>query len=131
MVVRITIMIKRKTAQVGELSWPFSQVDRRSSRRFPIGWDVTIRRVDGDGKVFNEIGDLNNLSSSGSYINLTGLVDIGDKVEVCIKIPMKRNSWMKYSGEIVRLQMNDSGVGIGIKFDKLRPEFVESGLRQT
>lgn len=124
-------MIKRKTAQVDESSWHSSQADRRSSRRFQFGWDITIRSVDGDGKVINEIGDLNNLSSSGSYINLTRLMKIGDKLEVCIKLPLKRQRWIRYSAEIVRLQRNDSGVGIGIKFDKLRPEFVESRLLQN
>ena len=121
-------MIKRKQAPVDESNWHFSQADRRVSRRFQIGWDITIRRVSQNGKGDNEIGDLNDLSSSGSYINLARLARVGDKVEVCIRIPMKRKHWMRYSGEIIRLQGDDSGVGIGIKFDKLRPEFVKSGL---
>ncbi len=124
-------MIKRKQAPVDESNWHSSQADRRVSQRFQVGWDITIRRVDRNGKVYNEIGDLTNLSSSGSYINLARLARVGDKVEVRIKIPMKRKRWMRYSGEIVRLQRNDSGVGIGIKFDKLRPEFVKSGLVQN
>jgi PilZ domain len=121
-------MTKRKTAQVDELSWHSNQADRRASRRFQVGWDVTIRRIDGDGKVINEIGNLYNLSSSGSYISLTRGVKVGDKLEVCIKIPVNRECWIRYSAEVVRLQRNNSGVGIGIKFDKSRPEFVESGL---
>jgi PilZ domain-containing protein len=126
----MALMIKRKQMSVDKPNWHSSQADRRASRRFPVGWDITIRRVGRNGKVYNEIGDLNNLSSSGIHVNLARLAKIGDKLEVYIKIPMKKKHWMKYSGEIVRLQSNDSGVGIGIKFDKLRPEFTTNGLVQ-
>jgi len=124
-------MTRRKLSQVDKSNWHSSQTDRRASRRFQMGWDITIRRVDRNGKVYNEIGDLNNLSSSGSYINLARLANVGDRLEVCIKIPMKRKRWIRYSGKIVRLQRNDSGVGVAVKFDKLRPEFVKSGLVQN
>lgn len=124
-------MIKRKQTPVDKSKWHSSQVDRRASRRFPVGWDITIRRVGRNGKIYNEIGDLTNLSSSGSYIKLARLARVGDKLEVCINIPMKRKHWMVYSGEIVRLQSSDSGVGVAVKFDKLRPEFVKSGLVQN
>lgn len=121
-------MIKRKQASVDKSNWHSGQADRRVSRRFPVGWDIAIRRVDRNGKVYNEIGDLNNLSSSGIHLNLARLAKIGDRLEVCVKIPLEKKHWMKYSGEIVRLQRNDSGVEIGIKFDKLRPEFIKNEL---
>ena len=124
-------MFKRKQTPVGKSNWRSGQADRRASRRFQFGWDITIRRIDPDGKVYNETGDLNNLSSSGGYVNLARLAKVGDKLEVCIKIPMKRKRWMKYSGEIVRLKRNDSGVTVAVKFDSLRPEFVKSGLMQN
>ena len=117
-------MTKRKQITVDKSNWHSNQSDRRASRRFQVAWDITIRRVGQNGKVYNETGDLNDLSSSGSYINLARLAKVGDKLELCIKIPMKQKRWMRYSGKIVRLQRNDSGVGIGVKFDKLRPEFV-------
>jgi hypothetical protein len=84
---------------------------------------MMIQRVDRNGRIYNETGILNNLSSSGSHVNLAGLAKIGDKLEVCIKLPTKRKRWMRYSCEIVRLQKDESGVGVGIKFDKMRPEF--------
>lgn len=130
-VTRTTMMLKRKQTPVGKSNRRSSQADRRASRRFQFGWDITIRRVDRGGKVYNETGDLNNLSSSGGYINLARLAKVGDKLEVCIKIPMRRKRWMKYSGEIVRLQRNDLGVAVAVKFDNLRPEFVKSGLVQN
>lgn len=124
-------MTKRKQITVDKSNWRSNQADRRASRRFQVAWDITIRRVGQNGKVYNETGDLNNLSSSGSYINLARLAKVGDRLELCIKIPMKHKRWMRYSGKIVRLQRNDSGVGIGVKFDKLRPEFVKSELAQN
>jgi hypothetical protein len=124
-------MIKRKTAQFGETGWHSSQADRRVSRRFQVGWDVTIRSVDGDDNVFNETGNLNNLSSSGCYVNLTRPVSVGDKLEICIKIPMKKMHWIRYYGEVIHLQRKGSGVAVGIRFDKLRPEFFEIGLLQN
>jgi hypothetical protein len=122
------LMVNRRQITVGKSNWQSNQADRRSSRRFPVAWDISIRRIGRNGKIYNETGNLNNLSSSGSHINLASLAKVGDKLELCIKIPMKRKRWMRYSGKIVRLQRNDSGVGIGVKFDKLRPEFVKSGL---
>ncbi|MGA9770931.1 MAG: PilZ domain-containing protein [Blastocatellia bacterium] len=116
-------MTKRKQAAIGESNWHSGQADRRVSQRFQIGWDISIQRTDHNGEVHNETGILDNLSSSGSHLNLAGLGKVGDKLEVCIKLPTNKKRWMRYSCEIVRLQSNDSGVGIGIKFDKMRPEF--------
>ena len=120
-------MTKRRQVTVDKAN----QADRRASRRFQIAWEITIRRVGRNEKVCNEICDLNNLSSSGSYINLANLAKVGDELELCIKIPMKRKLWIRYFGKVVRLQRNDSGIGVGVKFDKLRPEFVKSGLAQN
>lgn len=124
-------MTKRRQVTVDKSDWHSNQADRRASRRFQVSWDITIRRVGRNGKVYNEIGDLNNLSSSGSCITLARLAKVGDELELCIKIPLKRKRWMRYSGKVVRLQRNDSGIGVGVKFDKLRPEFVKSGLAQN
>lgn len=121
-------MIERKQASVEGLNWHFGQADRRSSQRFQVGWGVVIRIVGHDGDIYNEIGELDDLSSSGGCINLTNLAKIGDKIEVNIAIPMKRTHWIRYYGEVVRLQDTDSVGRIGVKFDSLRPEFIKSGL---
>ena len=121
-------MTKRKQGRADESNRRSSQTDRRASRRFQVGWDVVIRRVGRNGMVYNETGNLHNLSSSGSYINLAGLAKVGDKLEVYIKLPTKRKHWIKYSCEIIRLQKND---GVGINFDKMRPEFVKSRLKRS
>ena len=124
-------MTKRKQARADESNRPSSQTYRRASRRFQVGWDVVIRRIDRNGKVYNETGNLHNLSSTGSYINFAGLAKVGDKLEVYIKLPTKRRRWIKYTCEIIRLQKNDSGVGVGINFDKMRPGFVKSRLERN
>ena len=101
-------------------------LERRTARRFNIGWDVTVTANDGTGSIIGETGTLENLSSNGAFLFLSRDLDPGTRVEVCIRVPFKRENWMRYSGEVVRSERIATKVGIAMRFDSARPTFTVS-----
>ena len=99
-------------------------LERRGVRRFKVEWDVAVRGTDSAGAAFDESGALNNLSSNGVFLYLARQVEVGDMLEVRIRVPFKKENWMKYSAEVVRVEKASSGFGIAMKFDTARPIFV-------
>lgn len=99
--------------------------ERRKARRFNAAWEVSVRGADPSGSSFSETGTLENLSSTGAFLFLTRKFEVGERVDVLIKVPFKRENWMKYSAEIVRVEAAPPRVGVGMRFDTPRPAFVE------
>ena len=54
-------------------------LERRTARRFSIGWDVTVTVNDGTGSTIGETGRLENLSSNGAFLFLSRSLDPGTK----------------------------------------------------
>lgn len=98
-------------------------LERRRARRFRVGWDINVKGTDDAGLSFDEAGVLENLSSTGVFFYLTRPLRIGTKLEVSIKIPFRRENWMKYSAEVVRIESGTRRIGIAMKFDAIRPDF--------
>ncbi|HVF88548.1 MAG TPA: PilZ domain-containing protein [Blastocatellia bacterium] len=98
--------------------------ERRKARRFDATWEVSVRGTDRTGSIFNETGSLENLSSTGAFFFLTRRFEVGEKIDILIKIPFKRENWMKYSAEIVRVVAADPKTGVGVRFDTPKPAFV-------
>ena len=98
-------------------------LERRTARRFSIGWDVTVTVNDGTGSTIGETGRLENLSSNGALVFLSRSLDPGTKVEVSIRVPFNRENWLRYSGEVVRSERLVARSGIAMKFDSVRPGF--------
>lgn len=98
--------------------------ERRLARRFKVGWAVTVKGVDGAGAVYQEPSQIENLSSTGAFIYLKKSVGIGSRLEVMIKMPFKRENWMKYPAEVVRVERAPSKVGVAVRFGASRPTFV-------
>ena len=98
-------------------------LERRRARRFTVGWDVTVKGTDDVGQSFDEVGVLENLSSTGAFFYLTRPLRIGAKLEVSIKVPFRRENWMKYSAEVVRIESGARRIGVAMKFDTVRPNF--------
>ena len=98
--------------------------ERRKARRFNTTWEALIQGTDPSGSIFSETGSLENLSSTGAFIFLTRRFEVGERVDIRIKIPFKRDNWMRYSAEIVRVETDAPRVGVGMRFDTSRPAFV-------
>ena len=99
--------------------------ERRNARRFEFGWIVTVRGTDRTGRDFDETGMLGNLSSAGALLYLPRTVPVGARLELRIKVPFKKNNWMKYAAEVVRVKNQSVNIGIAVKFDTARPVFLE------
>ncbi len=98
--------------------------ERRKAQRFPLRWEVAVKRTHQAGGPFDRLGTAQNLSSLGALLYVPEHVGIGEKLEVHIKIPFKRNNWMKYAAEVVHLTAANPGGGIGVRFETAVPVFV-------
>ena len=95
--------------------------ERRDARRFFVSWEVAVTGRDA-GRQFDEAGILQNLSSRGAFLYLSRQCSPGEKIELQIKTPLKRNHWMKYSAEVIRVERESAGVAV--RFDTAVPVFV-------
>jgi PilZ domain-containing protein len=123
-------MLKNKDEKKGALERSMRAADRRISQRFNFGWDAVIRRSDITGIIYNDAGKLRDLSSAGALVDLAKRLKVGDEIEIYIKLPLKREVWVKYAARVVRLNERASGSGAAIRFEKLRPEFIGVARRQ-
>jgi hypothetical protein len=98
--------------------------ERRNARRFQVSWDVAVKGTDQTGSGFDEAGTLENLSSLGAFLYLPTCVNLGERLELRIKVPFKRNNWMKYTAEVVRIEQANSRAGIALRFDTAAPVFI-------
>jgi len=103
--------------------WEASVLERRGAKRFEVEWDVNVRGTDSGGVSFEEAGALNDLSSNGAFLYLSRQVKVGHRLEVRIRVPFKRENWMKYSAEVVRVEEATPRFGVAMKFDTPRPTF--------
>jgi hypothetical protein len=98
--------------------------ERRRARRFNATWEVSVSGRDSAGAIYNETGSLENLSSTGAFLFLTRKLEVGERVDIFIKIPFKSENWMKYSAEVVRVEPASPRIGVGMRFDTARPAFI-------
>ena len=97
--------------------------ERRKVRRFEVEWEVVVKGKNGAGLSFDEPGGLIDLSSRGAFVRLSKSLAIGTKVQVWIKVPFEKELWMKYTGEVVRVEDSSTRAGVGVKFNTVRPKF--------
>ena len=110
--------------QLAVRPWEVGLIERRRARRFAVGWPVKVEGSDAAGQNFEETGRLQNLSSAGALISIARLLQTGSKLDVLIKIPLKKDSWMKYSAEVIRVETSKPDSSVAIRFFTFRPNFV-------
>jgi PilZ domain-containing protein len=98
--------------------------DRRNARRFQISWEVAVKGTDEAGKRFDVAGTLENLSSLGALLHLPRCLNLAERLELQIKVPFKKNNWMRYTAEVVRVEQTSAGAGVGVRFDTAVPGFL-------
>ena len=98
--------------------------ERRNARRFRVSWDVNVRGTDQTGSGFDEATTLENLSSLGAFLYLPRRLNLGERLELEIKVSFKRKNWMKYGAEVVRLEQASAKAGVALKFDTAVPVFL-------
>ncbi|HSB10896.1 MAG TPA: PilZ domain-containing protein [Blastocatellia bacterium] len=97
--------------------------ERRHSRRFQVAWDMFVAGKDRSGCDFDEAATLANLSSGGAFFYAHRSLDPRATLELRVRVPFKRENWMKYAAQITRLEEND---GVAVRFDEPRPVFILS-----
>jgi hypothetical protein len=97
--------------------------ERRGSERRSLKWKATINGSDSTGTSFGEEGVIENLSTTGAFFYLSRKVEIGAQLNLAIRLPFQKENWMNYSAEVVRVEDLSHRIGVGIKFQNLRPTF--------
>ena len=97
-------------------------IERRTAKRFHVGWQIRVEGADCSEGTFIESGILRNISSGGALLALTTPPATGAQVDVYIKLPLKGKSWMKYPAHVVRIELGAAAVA-AVKFDSPRPDF--------
>ena len=100
--------------------------ERRRSKRFTVNWDARVRGTDAAGTEFEETTSVNNLSSTGVLLAVAANLHAGTRVELAIRVPLRKQNWMQYAGEVVRVEGEGVRRAIAIEFDDPRPVFVGS-----
>ena len=112
--------------------------ERRHSIRHGLRWQTVIHGNDVGGEHFDELGVIENISSTGAFFYINRRVQIGSQLDLAIKLPFKKESWMKYTARVIRVEEqpaktgvavtiaenNDEKIGIAIQFDHIKPIFV-------
>lgn len=97
--------------------------ERRGSVRRNLKWRAQINGNNANGIRFGEEGVIENLSSTGAFFYLNNRVEIGTRLDLSILLPFQQENWMNYSAEVVRVEEMPQKIGVGIRFDNVRPTF--------
>ena len=100
-----------------------SAVDRRGARRYTLNWLAKVVASDATGE-FEQPATLRNLSATGALTVLQTSPSLGERLLVSFRLPFEKESWMRYSATVVRIESQPLGIGVAVRFDKSRPEFL-------
>lgn len=117
-------MTKCKCENIREEGSSRIRRERRSARRFRLRWNLQIKSTDEAGFSFDEPGELEDLSSSGAFFYSAKYFKPGTRLKVRLKVPFKKDNWMIYSGEVVRVRSANLAFGVALRFDTPRPGFI-------
>ena len=94
-------------------------IERRSAKRFQVGWPIRVEGGIDTGSSFIQEGMLRNLSSNGALLALANNLSTGTQLDIHIRLPLTGEKWMKYPASVVRTEVGFAAV----KFESQRPEF--------
>lgn len=83
-----------------------------------MDWPVKVEGGDGRHAIRGE-GRVLNISTGGALVDLAEPVRQGMRLDVYIKLPFKKDNWMKYAAEVLRVEDGHAAV----KFEGPRPGF--------
>jgi len=86
-----------------------------------VDWPIKIEGGDGRRAISGE-GRVLNISSGGALVDLAEPVRKGMRLDVYIKLPFKKDNWMKYVAEVLRVEDGPS-YRAAVKFEGPRPDF--------
>ncbi len=115
-----------KTAKADKNGTDRVRSERRRAQRFRVHWGVTVRGMDGKGRIFDEAGHLENLSSIGALMVLPRVPDLEAKLSVRITIPLKTREYVGYLARVARVGETGRRTTVAVVFETKRPSFASS-----
>lgn len=115
-----------KTSRTDKNGTDPSASERRSSQRFRVHWGVTVRGIGGKGRIFDEAGYLENLSSTGALMVLPRCPEPDARLSVRITIPLKKRDYISYSARVARVGETGRRTAVALVFETKRPSFASS-----
>ncbi|MFY9610810.1 MAG: PilZ domain-containing protein [Blastocatellia bacterium] len=97
--------------------------EKRRAQRFRVHWGVTVRGVDGKGRIFDEAGYLENLSSTGALMVLPRYPEPDAKLSVRIAIPLRKREYIGYLARVARVEETGRRTTVALVFETKRPSF--------
>ena len=95
--------------------------ERRTGKRFVVNWPIKVEGGDGERAISGE-GRCLNISSGGALFDLAEPVPEGTRLHVYIKLPFKKDNWMRYTAEVLRVEAGPP-CRAAVKFEGPRPSF--------
>jgi hypothetical protein len=86
-----------------------------------VDWPIKVEGGDAERLISGE-GRLLNISSGGALVDLAGPIRQGMRLDVYIKLPFKKDNWMKYTAEVLRVEEGELRRA-AVKFEGPRPRF--------
>jgi hypothetical protein len=100
-------------------------LERRRLPRYEVDWPVKVTGRNDSGVRYFVDGVLKNISARGAFLYTDRPSQVGERIDISIKLPLKAENWLIYSAEIVRVECACPKTGVGIKFDSSWPAFTD------
>jgi hypothetical protein len=98
--------------------------ETRRSRRFQFEWPIMVKGVDQEGQAFEAAARLRYLGSREACFYLVIPLDLHTELDLLIKLPMRRETWMKYNATVIRVDDCYRTFDIAVRFDTAKPQFL-------
>jgi hypothetical protein len=100
-------------------------LERRRLPRYGVNWPVKLTGRNSSGVRYYGEGVLENISAGGAFLYTDKSAQVGERVDVSIKLPINQDNWLIYSAEVVRVDCACRKTGLALKFDSSRPAFTD------
>ena len=100
-------------------------MERRRLPRYEVDWPVKLTGKNNAGVRYFGEGILVNISARGAFLYTERSSNVGEKVDVSIKLPISQDNWLLYSAEVVRVDRSGRDSGLALKFDSSKPAFTD------
>ena len=93
--------------------------ERRGWPRYTVDWPVKVELA-GES---TQSGELSNIGAKGALIRIDRTLDVGTSLRVSIKLPPPLDTWISFTGQVVRVETYSTGMGMALRFDTSQPIF--------
>jgi hypothetical protein len=100
-------------------------LERRSLPRYRVDWPVKLTGTGNIGIRYFEEGVLENIGAKGACLYTNRSLQVGERVDVSIKLPLKRDNWLVYSARVIRVEGVYPEERVAIRFDSSEPAFTD------